>query len=560
MSKDLSLITKLDSFASRLAVIQEVNELVLETGKIIEEIIEVEYSGMYLLDEESGALELVYSKGFNKEEQREAQRTAHERHPGWVFRNRQILNIADTELNQEGSSTDSVRRIKIRSRLWLPVVVDGKSIGAYGLSSAIPNRFNEEDVAALRFVINIVSVVMMNIRYRKQQEAVQENLKRSIEEISRAKELKEKFLANMSHELRTPMNGIIGMTEMLSETHLESDQRFFVDSIRLSSQNLLKLLNDILDFSKIEAGQLHMEHVPFSLRLLIDQVELLARIQTAEKLLEHHISIDPAIHDRLIGDPLRLSQVLMNLVSNAVKFTAKGSVNLEVKMLKDRTDCQDIAFIVKDTGIGIDGDKLDKVFESFKQEDDSITRKYGGTGLGLAISREIVGMMHGTIEIESEKGEGTQFTVTVCISKGEEEQQGITVLSSPPSDQAGTSGRSLDVLVVEDDKLSMYLLYTLLTKMGHRVQQAENGKVAVDLVSKEDFDLIFMDMQMPEMDGLTATRIIRNELHKTMPIIANTANAIKGDVDRCMEAGMTDYISKPYNLQELKLKVLELVK
>ncbi len=560
MSLHIELIAKLDNFANRLVYITDIDLLVKTSGEIIDEIVDVEYSGLYLIDHETKKLTLSYSKGFTEEEKAEAVRTVMDRHPGWVIRNNKILNIADVDNDPDNISSDSKRRLHVRSRLWLPVIMRGESVGAFGFSSSKPNQFTEEHIALLRFVTNVVSVVYVNIQYKLEQEIVKYNLERSIEEIKRAKELKEKFLANMSHEIRTPMNAVMGMSDLLKNTKLDKDQRFYLEAISISSEHLLELLNDILDFSKIDAGQLTIEKIPFSIRTSFERIQHALHLKIDEKHLIFHSYVDERIHQKLIGDPLRFTQVITNLLGNSIKFTSQGNISLAAKLVHDDDSNQIISFSVSDSGIGIDNEKLESIFDSFKQEDDSITRKYGGSGLGLAISKEIVELMGGTISVESEKGLGTKFSVqlsfpkSIEINSAEQKQEPNT---TKPLLENSVVQRSLDILVVEDDKLNMFYASAVLTKLGHRVDEAMNGIIAIEKIKLKKYDIILMDMQMPEMDGLTATRIIRTELHNEVPIIALTANAIKGDYERCIEAGMNDYVSKPLNVEYLKMKILK---
>lgn len=560
MPKHIELIAKLDDFASRLVNIFDLDELVKKGAEIIDEVVDVEYSGMYILNPKTRKMGLLYAKGFTEEEKLEASRTAMDRHPGWVMRNNKILNIPDVDLDTEGVSSDSKRGFKVRSRLWLPVIVNGRSVGAFGFASQYPNQFTDEHVAVLRFITNIVSVVYMNIQYKHDQENVQENLKRSLDEIKRAKELKEKFLANMSHEIRTPMNAIIGMTHLLNSTELTEEQSTYLESISVSSEHLLALLNDILDFSKIEAGQLNIEKIPFSIKTISDRLYHSLIIKIEEKQLSYISKTDTSINEKLLGDPLRITQVLTNLISNAIKFTEKGQVSLDIQLLNDYSDQQELLFIVQDSGIGIDLDKQDKIFDSFKQEDDSITRKYGGSGLGLAISKEIVELMGGTISLYSEKGKGTQFKVKLMFEKTFEKSNEKT---ESPSDTTTVNHldtqplRPLHVLIVEDDKFNMFFARSVIQQMGFTTDEAVNGIEAIEKIKQQQYDVVLMDMQMPEMDGISATKVIRQELKNTTPIIALTANVIKGDYERCIEAGMNDYVSKPINVEELRNKICQ---
>jgi signal transduction histidine kinase/ActR/RegA family two-component response regulator len=392
-----------------------------------------------------------------------------------------------------------------------------------------------------------------------------------------ASEAKSHFLANMSHEIRTPMNGILGVASlMLDSGDLTAAQRDNLELVRTSAQSLLLVINDILDFSKIEAGKLSLEKIEFNPTDLVLDVVRFMRLRAEQKGLQMFYEMQPGVPRGVIGDPSRLRQVLLNLLSNAIKFTELGQVSLRLERKEATVDGEALLrFSVTDSGIGIPVEKQQVIFQPFYQTDHSNTRRFGGTGLGLAIASELVTLMGGRLMVESNRG-GSVFSFEVCMGVTEPQAQDITQLAKAVA-QSGSgrtvesssmvtapsaAARSLRILVAEDNRVNQLVITRLMEKQGHTVAVTASGREAIAALNRDTFDVILMDIHMPELDGLQATRLIRAREQNTghhIPIIAVTAFAMKGDAEKCLEAGMDAYISKPIQASELFLKINQLV-
>jgi len=797
----LGLLDRLNQFASLYSSIETLQELAVKVEEVLDDIMEIERSGLYLYDFQEHRLKLLIAKGFNEEELKEADRTAMDRHPGYVFRTKSILNIPDTENDPEQRSVSSPRSFIVRSRLFVPVMNGDQAVGAFGIVSSRKNNFNDETVAVLSFICNIsggiygniltqaelrmtsliaretdnaviitgkdgltqwvnrsferitgytsgeikgvrpgkllqgektdreivsmiaaaiankepieadllnyhkdglpywvrlqiqpvfnakgeltnfisiqhditnqkkvqdemasvstrLSTLIKNLQYGilmedqdrnialinkrfcdmfgipvepelllgsdcsdsarqsrhmfknpekflerieliltdkktvtdeeleladgriferdyipiflderflgnlwqyqdiTSRKKIETDLRKAIKDAESANAAKSLFLAKMSHEIRTPLNAVIGLSKLMRDTPLDLEQRKLNDNLIIASDNLLEIINEILDFSKIEAGKIELENVPFSIHDVMKRVYSFQEFAAEEKMITLTTIIGDQVPSAILGDPLRLQQVLTNLVSNAIKFTKNGLVEVSCKLVSASGMTAGLLFAVTDTGIGISKENLGHVFERFRQEDDSVTRLYGGTGLGLAISRQLVNLMGGELRVQSEKGKGSCFffTLQFRITDAKVLQKTRKVIIFEP--------HILDdkkILVAEDNEFNQFIVKSILEKWGASVDLAENGQVAVSQLWLLDYDLILMDLQMPLMDGLTATRMIREELQKNTPIIALTANVTKEAIKRTSEAGMNEYISKPFDEEDLYLKVMKAV-
>ena len=378
----------------------------------------------------------------------------------------------------------------------------------------------------------------------------------------RANKAKSTFLAQMSHEIRTPMNGVMGIASLLAGTSLNEQQAQYVRTINRSGEALLDVVNDILDFSKIEAGKLELEKIPFRIEDIAEEAIALLSEHAHRKGLGMSLQIDPSLPACVLGDPGRLRQILINLLGNGVKFTSKGQVDLAVSLEKINGEEVNLLFKVKDSGIGIRRDKLDKIFSAFSQAEDFTTRRFGGTGLGLVISKQLVKLMDGKIGVESEEGKGTTFWFTTIFSVAGRDAVALAEVhhhskkSMLCNEQVCRWFHDAHVLVVEDNQTNQIVIRGMLENLGCRIDMAENGWEAVNAVENIPYDLVFMDCHMPRVDGYEASRRIRqNEAqsgNRHLPIIALTAHAMKGDREMCLAAGMDDYLSKPCSDSQLQ--------
>ncbi len=374
------------------------------------------------------------------------------------------------------------------------------------------------------------------------------NLKAAKDKAEEATRVKSMFLANMSHEIRTPLNGVIGISRLLQKSELNAEQQDLINIIAKSGENLMLIINDILDFSKIESGQVQFECISFQLKDMVKNIYQLLRFKAEEKGLNFSYTIDENVPSVLCGDPLRINQILMNLVNNAIKFTPQGKVEIRIELVDEYEQSSRILFRVIDTGIGISEEGKQVLFKEFQQTESSMSRRYGGTGLGLAISKNLVNLMNGEINVISTEGKGTEFYFRLPLKKSTLEEREKELQYQLPED--------IRILVAEDNLINQKVFKLSLKQLGYNSDIAKNGQEAFDMHIADPYDIIFMDMQMPGTDGLQATSMIRayereNADFPRTYIAAVTANSLNKDKDNCLSAGMNNFLSKPFSEKEL---------
>ncbi len=422
---------------------------------------------------------------------------------------------------------------------------DKKGKTKWWFSSGAPN-FNDRGQQTGRIQIHL------DITKQKNLERELAKAKSVAEDAAKSKEI---FLANMSHEIRTPLNVIIGMIRELGKQNLGSDQRFYVAQSDSAAKHLLTILNHILDMAKIESGELKLENLDFSISAVASNAYSILHSQAEEKNIDFHLIVDENLWQAHIGDEGRIKQVLINILGNAIKFTESGSVIFRVDLVNDNTNEQRIKFTIKDTGIGMSEEFLDKLFNKFAQEQNTSNRKYEGTGLGMSIAREMIILMGSDIEIKSNKGNGTTVTFELVLPKGDISKLRFAARKIERNTFAGKH-----VLIVEDNEMNRFIAIQSLHFFGCSVDEAINGQEAIEKAKEKAYDLILMDIQMPTMDGLEATLLIRNELKIETPIIALTANAFRHDIERYLKSGMDNFVTKPFSEEELYFKILPFLK
>ena len=545
MSSDATIdaTATIADISRRFAAVHDFDSMLRALQATFEDVLRAEYWGLYLADPQDQRLRLVLSGGFTDDERIEVERTANERHPGQVFRSREVLHVADTRDEASPRTVSAQHYVEVRARLWVPVISREECYGAVGLASLTPHRFDAIDIAVMRIVADLTAIVYRNI-------LTQRALVRAKERAEAASRAKGQFLANMSHEVRTPLNGVMGMAALLEDTPLTREQREYATVIRSSASALLEIVNDILDVSKVEAGMMEIEPVPFDLRSVCDDVISLCGRASSGRGVALHLDYDQGCPTGFVGDVGRVRQILLNLLTNAVKFTPEGWVRLVVRERERQERLSIVDLAVVDTGVGIPSDKLEYVFEKFAQADASTTRRYGGTGLGLAISRGLAQAMGGSLTVTSEQGAGSTFTLRLPLPRVERVNN---VTPVAPERTWAPLSRGVRALVVEDNPTNQRVAVQILKKFGVTSEVANHGAEAVEAVRARPFDVVFMDCHMPVMDGLAATRAIRDlgTERARVPIVAMTASAMEEDRAACIAVGMDAYISKPLSLEAL---------
>ncbi|NBO19773.1 MAG: response regulator, partial [Proteobacteria bacterium] len=448
-----------------------------------------------------------------------------------------------------------IRSLGVRAYACNPLMIGNRLLGTLSFGSRDRDIFGEDELEFLRIISHYVSLA-------KEKQEMLQKAHMAANALHEANLRKDEFLANMSHEIRTPMNAVIGLANILHASKpLTSKQQQYISTLQLSANSLLALINDLLDIAKIESNNVQLENEPFNLRELVEEVASIASVQAYEKGIRLNGHYAENLRQEFLGDANRLRQVLINLVTNAIKFTDRGQVSISVKAVQENEGKSTIDIEVMDTGIGIPEDKLGNIFSKFSQGDSSITRKYGGTGLGLAITKALVDRMEGQITVHSNPGGGSRFVVSLPLTHGTRPAPEALTPASASSRARPARPNAPFILLVEDYKPNLLVACTLLEELGYRYETAANGREAIYKSSITDFDVVLMDVQMPDVDGYTATRIIRQREQdsgkRALPIIGVTAYALSGDKEKCLAAGMDDYLSKPFEARELEQKIAQ---
>ncbi|MFO7852774.1 MAG: ATP-binding protein [Bacteroidota bacterium] len=472
---------------------------------------------------------------------------------GWLIKKEKkpvLLKEADID---ELEAKDEIALVGSPCKLWLgvPLSVENEVMGAMVLQDYNNEEaFNKEDLRLLSLIGNQIALAI-------QRKWMLNNLILERRKAEEAAMLKQQFMSTMSHEIRTPLNEVIGINNLLLQSNPRKDQMEYIKTLSFSANHLLTLVNDVLDYTKMETGNISFEQTKFNIFEFVDELKRSYSFRTEKKNLNFTLDIDKNIPPHIIGDPVRLNQILSNLLSNAVKFTSRGDIHLSVKETSRSNKKINICFSVKDTGIGIPADSLALIFESFKQASNDTARKYGGTGLGLSISKKLVELQGGNLNVESKPDEGSHFffNMKFLLVPGEDTGKDKGVEEEKWDELKGKK-----VLIAEDNKINFFVVAKFLNKWGVEVTQAENGRIALDLIKENKYDLVLMDLHMPDVDGIEATEIIRNSDDpeiKKLPIIALTAAIMSYNEEKLDELDINDFILKPFKPRDLYTKILK---
>ncbi|WP_300597711.1 response regulator [Niabella sp.] len=438
-------------------------------------------------------------------------------------------------------------------------IIRGTGLVSKGVLDTKINVYSDNEIGRLAKSFNqMIDTLELNLHQIQQLEDTGVNLKREKERAEASEKAKQLFLAKMSHEIRTPMNAILGFARLLEDSLTTREQQEYIRIIIKSGDSLLIILNDILDFSRMEAGKIVFENAPFNPGDVVHTAKLMMEPRARQKGLVIECYIDPQLPEKVMGDSVRLNQVLLNLLSNAIKFTSMGSIRLSARLTATHEDYYMVAFEVEDTGIGIPAEQQERIFESFEQVAHMNAHRFGGIGLGLSIVKQLIELQRGELFVDSKPGAGSRFHFRLSFTKCGETEPAVTENTGA----IDTDCRGIRVLVVEDNKINQMLVIKVLKMQGFETELAENGLLALEKYQQADFDIILMDLQMPVMDGYEAAQRIRvlDSSKKQVPIIALSAHTFQGEYERCMAMGINDFISKPFDREELCSKILRLVK
>ncbi|MDX2414735.1 MAG: ATP-binding protein, partial [Bacteroidales bacterium] len=472
---------------------------------------------------------------------------------GWLINTGKpnLLELPDIEILEDKGAIDLVGT---PCKVWLgvPLTIDGNIIGAMVLQDYNDQKaFNNEDLRLLNLIGNQIALVI-------QRKEMMENLIIARRKAEDAARLKHEFMSTMSHEIRTPLNEVIGITNLLLQGEPRNDQMEFIKTLRFSGNHLLTLVNDVLDYNKMESGMIVFEKIQFSFIDFIKDLKRTYSFRTDEKGLDLIVDYDKKLPADLIGDPIRLNQILSNLVSNAIKFTNKGHIKVSISENNRDKKRINLDFRVEDTGIGIPDDKFETIFESYTQASEDTTRKFGGTGLGLAIVKRLIELQGSSIAVVSKQGKGSSFSFTLSFAIAAVKAESIETSELVEESYDQLIGKK--VLIAEDNKINYFVASKFLAKWGIEVSHALNGLEAIDMIEKNKYDLILMDLHMPEMDGIEATKIIRdskNSMIRELPVIALTAAIMSEHEEKIEDLNIQDYILKPFKPKELYDKILK---